>query len=261
MKSRKAPTGLEQRTAFDVERRQQMTVVRFHTLDMLAWSELSLAGELWDFFESERSRPSPLLVLLAPPGLLDRASLERLLAGSSNEGVSNDLEFGRRIVRVENMIHRFIENVRDLNSFVIGAADGEIALRLAAPFLACDYHVVGPDSAFVNTTQSLPLAPFGCLPWVLTRMVGGARTMQLLLDVPRLSANGAFGLGLVNHITAPDQFEEETLEVAERLASLPKMTLTSLKRTMVASCEDLGTYIERERACTESHAAQHRHSE
>ena len=138
MKSRR---DRDQRTAFNVERRQQMTVVRFRALDMLAWSELSLAGELWDFFESERSKPSPLLVLLAPPGLLDRASLEKLLAGSSGKGVRNDLEFGRRIVRAENMIHRFVESVRGLNSFVIGVAAGEIAMRLAAPLFACDYHI------------------------------------------------------------------------------------------------------------------------
>ncbi len=258
MKSRR---GHDQRKAFNVEWRQRITVVRFNSLDMLAWSELSLAGELFDFFESERSKPSPILVLLAPPGLLDRASLEKLLAGSSGEGVNNDLEFGRRIVRVENMIHRFIESVRGLNSFVVGAADGEIALRLAAPFFACDYHIVSSDSVFVNTMQDLPLVPFGCLPWVLTRMVGGAKTMQLLLDVPRLPANEARDIGLVNHVTASGRFEEEMLEVAGRLASLPQIALAGLKRAMVASCEDLGTYMDREIAYAGSHAVRQRHVE
>ena len=258
MKSRR---GHDQRKAFNVEWRQKITVVRFNALDMLSWSELSLAGELFDFFEDERSKPSPILVLLAPPGLLDRVSLEKLLAGSSGEGVSNDLEFGRRIVRVENMIHRFIESVRGLNSFVVGAADGEIALRLAAPFFACDYHIVSSDLVFVNTIQDLPLVPFGCLPWVLTRMVGGAKTMQLLLDVPRLPANEARDIGLVNHVTASGRFEEEMLEVAGRLATLPQIALAGLKRAMVASCEDLGTYMDREIEYAGSHAVRQRHVE
>jgi len=197
--------------------------------------------------------------MFAPPGLLDRRSLERLMRGSSDEETRTEWELGRRIVRVENMIHRFVDNVRGLNSFVVGAASGEVALRLAAPFFACDYHIAGSDSVFVNTTQDLPLAPLGCLPWLLTRMIGGAKTVQLLLDIPRLSAVDAHDLGLVNHVTAPDRFEDEVLEVAGRLASLPRSTTINLKRAMVASCEDLETYSEQERRWTEHNAVQQRH--
>ena len=82
--------------------------------------------------------------------------------------------------------------------------------------------------------------------------------MQLLLDVPRLSAADAHDLGLVNHVTAPDRFEVEALEIAGRLATLPRATLVALKRAMIASCEDLPTYLERERNWTELHGALHR---
>ena len=81
--------------------------------------------------------------------------------------------------------------------------------------------------------------------------------MQLLLDVPRLSGADAHDLGLVNHVTAPDRFEEEALEVAERLASLPRLTLVRLKRSMIASCEDLPTYLEREQTWTGRHTGPH----
>jgi len=259
MKIRKSKPVREPPTAFSVERSASITVLRFNALDMLAWSDLGLAGELWDFFETEGRNPSPIVVMFAPPGLLDRRSLERLMRGSSDEETRTEWELGRRIVRVENMIHRFVDNVRGLNSFVVGAASGEVALRLAAPFFACDYHIAGSDSVFVNTTQDLPLAPLGCLPWLLTRMVGGAKTVQLLLDIPRLSAVDAYDLGLVNHVTAPDRFEEEVLEVAGRLASLPRSTTINLKRAMVASCEDLETYSEQERRWTEHNAVQQRH--
>ena len=232
-------------------------MLRFHALDMLAWSELSMAAELWDFFETEGRDPSPVVVMLAPPGLLDRRSLEKLMRGSSDEDARTDSELSGRIVRQENIIHRIIENIRGLNSFVIGGVCGEVALRAAAPFFACDYHIASSDSVFVNTTQDLPFVPLGCLPWLLTRMVGGAKTMQLLLDVPRLSAVDARDLGLVNHVTAPDRFEEEALEVAERLASLPQLTLARLKRSIIASCEDLPTYMERERNWTGRYGSLH----
>jgi enoyl-CoA hydratase/carnithine racemase len=88
-------------------------------------------------------------------------------------------------------------------------------------------------------------------------MVGGAKTMQLLLEVPRLSAADAHDLGLVNHVTAPDRFEEEALEVAKRLAALPRLTLVLLKRSIIASCENLPTYREREQNWTRRYGALH----
>jgi enoyl-CoA hydratase/carnithine racemase len=257
MYPRKSKSVGERSSAFSVERLSNITVLRFHALDMLAWSELSLARGLWDFFETEVRDPSPVVLMLAPPGLLDRQSLERLMRGSSDEDTRTDSELRGRIVRQENIIYRIIGDIRRLDSFVVGGICGEVALRAAAPFFACDYHIASSDSAFVNTMQDLPFAPLGCLPWLLTRMVGGAKTMQLLLEVPRLSAADAHDLGLVNHVTAPDRFEEEALEVAKRLAALPRLTLVLLKRSIIASCEDLPTYQEREQNWTRRYGGLH----
>ena len=52
-------------------------------------------------------------------------------------------------------------------------------------------------------------------------------------------------------------FEEEALEVAERLVSLPRLTLVRLKRSIIASCEDFATYMERERTWTGPYTALH----
>ena len=134
--------------------------------------------------------------------------------------------------------------------FVVGVVDGEIAFQLAAPLLACDYRIISSDSVFVNTTQALPRAPLAGLPWLLAKLVGGARASQLLLDVPRLSAEEARELGLVTHVTEPDQLEAGALEVADRLGSLPRATLISLKRAIIASSEDFQAYQQKELALT-----------
>jgi len=62
---RKSKPVREPPAAFSIERLASITVLRFHALDMLAWSELSLAGEMWDFFETEGRDPSPVVVMLA----------------------------------------------------------------------------------------------------------------------------------------------------------------------------------------------------
>ncbi len=238
-----------------VERSPDRTVLRLHGRESLAGTDLRLINGLWDFFEEETVDPKAILVVLAPPELLGPANLERLLGVAKSGEKLTSSEIRARIIREENVIQRYIKAVRRLDSFVIGVVSGEVALQLAAPLLACDYRIVSPDTTFVNTTQTLPRAPLGCLPWLLANLLGGAKATQLLLDVPRLSAADAFALGLVNHVTAPDRLEEEAFEVAARLGSLPRATLMGLKRSMTASSDDFTTYLNHELALTEQLAS------
>jgi hypothetical protein len=234
-----------------VERSSHRTVLRFLERESLAGEDLSLIDGLWSVLDKEARDPKPVVVILALNDLLSPSSLARLLTDPSTQTRVISKTISARIIREENVIQRFIKGIRGLNSFVVGVAGGEVALQLAAPLLACDYRIIGPDTAFVNTTQTLPHAPLGCLPWLLAGMVGGAKVTQLLLDVPRLPAAEALELGLVNHITAPGRLEEEALEVADRLGSLPRATLVGLKRAMTASTEDFHGYLAQELALTE----------
>ncbi len=254
--ARRSQPNRDRGASFSVERTPERTVLRFCPRDSLAGADLGLLHGVWDFFENERRAPSRVLVVLAPPDLLSPRSLERLLGGPDAGSSSlTATEINDRILREENVIQRFIEQVRGLNSFVVGVVGGEIAFQLAGPLLACDYRITSSDSVFVNATQTLPRAPLACIPWLLTKMVGGAKASQILLDVPRLSAEDAHELGLVNHVTAPGQLEAGALEVAERLGSLPRATLVSLKRAIIASSEDFQSYQQHELMLTHQMAS------
>ena len=257
MRPRREPLNQDRQPSFSVDRTPGRTVLRFHPREFLAGADLRLLHGLWDFFENERRAPSRILVVLVPPDLLSPRSLERLLGGPDATSSPNATKISDRILREENVIQRFIENVRGLESFVVGVVRGEIAFHLAAPFLACDYRITSSDSVFVNTTQALPRAPLACLPWLLAKMVGGAKASQILLDVPRLPAEDARELGLVNHVAEPDFLEKEALEVADRLGSLPRATLISLKRAIIASSEDFQTYQQHELMLTHQLASAH----
>ncbi len=247
---KRTPPNRDRGASFSVERSPSRTVLRFHERESLAGADLRLLHGLWDFFDNERREPSRVLVVLVPPDLLSPRSLERLLGGPDATSSLTAMEISDRILREENVIQRFIQDVRGLDSFVVGVVGGEIAFHLAAPLLACDYRITSSDSVFVNTTQTHPCAPLAFLPWLLAKSLGGAKASQLLLDVPRLSAEDAHELGLVNHVTAPGRLEEGALEVAERLGSLPRATLVSLKRAIIASSEDFQTYQQKELVLT-----------
>ena len=253
--SKTARTKREYPKSFSVERLPKTTVLRVHPRESLAGADLELLDGLWGFFDDEIRSPSPVIVVLAPPGLLTPSSLEKLLRGRPAKNGLSAKEVSERIIREENVIQRFIENVRGLDSFVVGVVGGEVAFQLAAPLLACDYRIVSSDTVFVNTTQKLPRAPLNCLPWLLAKMVGSAKASQLMLDVPRLAANDAHVLGLVNHMASPDRLEAEGLEVAGRLSTLPRATLMSLKRAIIASSEGFESYKQQELMLTQRLAA------
>jgi len=242
---------------FSVERSRRTTVLSLHEWESLAGADLGSLDGLWDFFAEEKRKPSRVIVFVAPPCLLRPRSLARLLGDPDAGSDVPSVEVSKRILREENVNQRFIENVRGLDSFVVGVADGEVALRLAAPLLACDYRIVSSGTVLVNTTQKYPRAPLNCLPWLLAEMVGGARASQLLLDVPRMSADDAYALGLVNHIAAVDRLKEEALEIADRIGSLPRATIVSLKRAMIATSVGFESYRQKELALTQKIASSH----
>lgn len=238
-----------------VERSPNRTVLRLLPRESLAGTDLRLISRLWDFLEEESADPQPILVVLAPQNLLGPQNLERLLGGPNTSEHLTVSEIRARIIREENVIQRFVKAVRRIDSFVIGVVGGDVALQLAAPLLACDYRIVSPDTIFVNTTQTLPRAPMGGLPWLLANLLGGAKATHLLLDVPRLTADDARSLGLVNHVTAPGRLEDEALEIADRLGSLPRAALIGLKRSMTASSDDFYSYLTQEMELTEQLAS------
>jgi nucleotide-binding universal stress UspA family protein/enoyl-CoA hydratase/carnithine racemase len=253
--SRRAKGTSDDTEPFSVEWTHNTTLVRFHNRQSLAGADLRLIDGLWDFLETEARDPKPIVVITAAPGLLAPANLERLLGGSNRAETPGQQEIRARIIREENVIQRFVKEIRRLDSFVIGAVGGDVAMQLAAPLLACDYRIAGPETVFVNTTHTLPRAPMGGLPWLLANLLGGAKATQLLLDVKKLTAEDARNLGLINHVTDPGRLEEEALEIADRLGSLPRAALVGLKRSMTASSDDLGSYLTQEMELTEQLAS------
>ena len=233
-----------------IERLGDLTVLRLDWQGVPAGMDPEMAESLWSFFDLERMQPSKVLLVFAASELVGPDSLEILTSGDGPSGAEGRWATGslqqRRMVREENVLRRWVEAVRELPTYVIGVIQGEVALRRLAPFLACDYRIAADDTRIVNTLQQMPVAPTGGVPWFMTRLVGPARTSNILLELTELSAPQARGLGLVNYLALPDELEQKALEVAQKFASMPRAALVGVKRAMVESCEDLSTYLNRE---------------
>ncbi len=125
---------------------------------------------------------------------------------------------------------------------VRGAAAG-IGVALA---LCCDLRLATPDAFFRLAFVDIGLTVDGGSTWLLPRIIGAARTLELCYTGRRLGAEEAERWGLLNRVVAPDQLETAVGELAGRLARGPRAALAAMKRSLVygegASFEDTVTF-------------------
>jgi 2-(1,2-epoxy-1,2-dihydrophenyl)acetyl-CoA isomerase len=109
------------------------------------------------------------------------------------------------------------------------AAGGGFSLALA-----CDFVVATQSARFVIAYPKLATSTDGGLSFFLTRRLGTARALDILLLRDQIDASEAHALGLVNRLAADDALAEETQAVARRLAQLPPQSVREIKGLVAA---------------------------
>jgi 2-(1,2-epoxy-1,2-dihydrophenyl)acetyl-CoA isomerase len=101
--------------------------------------------------------------------------------------------------------------------------------------LACDMRFMAAgarlSTAFANVGYS---GDFGG-SYFLSQLVGTAKARELYFLPDRIDADTALRLGIVNRVYPDDQLQAETLAVAQRLASGPRVAYRYMKRNFNAA--------------------------
>ncbi|ODU20181.1 MAG: 2-(1,2-epoxy-1,2-dihydrophenyl)acetyl-CoA isomerase [Sphingomonas sp. SCN 67-18] len=116
---------------------------------------------------------------------------------------------------------------------VNGAAAG-IGCSLA---LAGDFAIAGRSAYFLQAFVNIGLVPDGGASWMLTRLVGKARAMQMVMLGERIHADQAEQWGLIYKAVDDDALAGEARALAARLAAGPTVALGLMRRGLVAAME------------------------
>ena len=146
--------------------------------------------------------------------------------------------------RESNMFRGLVEAVRTLDTFVIATLEKDVDLTLFGLALACDYRIAAEDAMFVNRFLDRNVSA-GLLPWFLCRFMDPGHATEFLLRGKIMTAEESLKLGLVNQLVAPEAFQTQVLTIAEEFANKPANALIAIKRGLIASFDDLGTYLDR----------------
>jgi enoyl-CoA hydratase len=100
----------------------------------------------------------------------------------------------------------------------------------------CDLVVAAEDAFFADPVvrMGIPGVEYFAHPWVM----GPRFAKEFLFLGERVDARRALQLGMVNRVVARDSLEESTMEVANKIATMPRIGLALAKRA-VNQAEDL----------------------
>ena len=125
--------------------------------------------------------------------------------------------------------HSLFAALLDCDVPVIAAVNGTAAGMGAHLALACDLVVAGDRAKFVEVFARRGLVPDALGPWLLPRIIGVRRTMELFLLAEDLHADKAHECGLVNRVVPHDEVQAAAAEWAERLADGPTRSFALTK--------------------------------
>jgi 2-(1,2-epoxy-1,2-dihydrophenyl)acetyl-CoA isomerase len=98
--------------------------------------------------------------------------------------------------------------------------------------LACDLVLASADAVFVAAFSKLGFIPDAGLTWLLPRLVGMPRALEIVYLGDPIDASRALQLGLVNEVVPAPTLMKRAGELAQRLAEGPTIAFGSAKRVM-----------------------------
>ena len=121
---------------------------------------------------------------------------------------------------------------------IIAAINGPVAGIGLVQALMCDLRFAAEGAKITTAFARRGLVAEHGISWILPRLIGPARALDLLLSGRILLAEEAAELGLVNRVLPPESLLDETLSYARELAARSSPgSMAAMKRQVYADLE------------------------
>jgi len=125
--------------------------------------------------------------------------------------------------------------LRELPVPTVAAVNGVAAGSGANLALSCDFVLASEKASFIQAFSKIGLGPDSGGTWLLPRLVGRARALELAMLGDKLPAAEAATLGLITRCLPDAELMPEALALALRLAAMPTKALVETRRAMDAA--------------------------
>jgi enoyl-CoA hydratase/carnithine racemase len=155
------------------------------------------------------------------------------------EGVESDeIDLPSNVRRGAEVLHQAIVDMRRIPYPVIAAVNGPAAGAGFSLALACDIRIASEEAFFACAYGRIGASPDGGMTYFLPRVIGPSKALELLLNDPNLTAEGALAAGLVSEVVPADALMERAHEKASKLAAKAPHYVRMAKRLLHESIEN-----------------------
>ncbi|RZJ09620.1 MAG: 2-(1,2-epoxy-1,2-dihydrophenyl)acetyl-CoA isomerase [Rubrivivax sp.] len=115
---------------------------------------------------------------------------------------------------------------------VVAAVNGVAAGAGANVALACDLVLAAEGATFIQAFSKIGLIPDCGGTWLLPRLVGRAKALELALLGDKLGAAQAHAFGLIARVVPDAELMDAAMGVAQKLAAMPTRALVATRRAL-----------------------------
>jgi 2-(1,2-epoxy-1,2-dihydrophenyl)acetyl-CoA isomerase len=179
-------------------------------------------GEALDAVDDRRSEVRCLVMTGAGRAFCAGANLQ----GGDNQKPGRS-DAGKTL---ETGYHPFLRRLRNLHCPIVTSVNGAAAGAGMSFALMGDMILCARSAYFLQAFRRIGLVPDCGSTWLLPRLVGKARSVELSLMGERLPAEKALEWGLVNRVYDDAALMDETMKLAHELADGPTIALSLIRR-------------------------------
>lgn len=206
---------------------------RFNSLDVETAQDLRKAG-----LQLARDRDVRAVILRGDGGVFcSGADLKYIAAGGDDDVAYLSPEarpphegYGATFKQILEYIHSTISEIRRAPKPWIACVDGAAAAGGLGIAMACDLVIASTRATFEWAYFKTGLTGAESTTFMLPRLVGFRKAMELVMVGPKLSATEARDIGLINDVV--DDADARARELAQQLAAAPTSALAIAKRLL-----------------------------
>lgn len=137
---------------------------------------------------------------------------------------------------IENIVaehyNPIVRKIREVEKPVICAVNGVAAGAGANLALACDIVVAIESASFIQAFSKIGLIPDSGGTFFLPKLIGFQKASALMMMGDKVSAEEADKLGMLYKVLKAEDFESESMKIAQTISKMPTMGLVYTKKLL-----------------------------
>lgn len=211
------------------------------TRDSIAWITLSRPDKLNAFAGTMRE---DLLAALQNADRDDACRVVVLTGAGRAFSAGGDVEFMAGLQKESDtdafrgLLDRgreIVMTIRSMTRPVIASINGVAAGAGCNLALACDYRIASDRAKLGQTFVRIGLHPDWGGTWLLPRLVGPSRALEILMTGRMVESDEALAIGMVDRVVPHEELTAETESLAKAFAAGPPIAIRGIKRALEAS--------------------------